>query len=85
MEDIKIRRLRWAGHIIGMEDERIPKMVLNRKFYNTRPVGRTRAIWADAVQGDSLQILGTRGWRRKAGNRDKWRHLLREAKTRKGL
>jgi hypothetical protein len=26
-EDIKIRRLGWAGHIIRMEEERIPKRV----------------------------------------------------------
>ena len=25
VEDIKIRRLKWAGHIIRMEEERIPK------------------------------------------------------------
>jgi uncharacterized Rossmann fold enzyme len=42
MEDIKIRRLGWAGHIIRMEEERIPKNVLNRNFYTTRPVGRPR-------------------------------------------
>jgi hypothetical protein len=85
VEDIKIRRLGCAGHIIRMEDERIPTMVLKGRFHNTRPVGRPRARWADAVQKDSLQILGTRGWRRRAENRDEWRHLLSEAKARKGL
>jgi hypothetical protein len=29
VEDIKIGRLGWAGHIIRMEEERIPKRVLN--------------------------------------------------------
>ena len=57
MEDIKIRRLRWAGPIIGMEEERIPKKVLNGNFYTTRPVGRPRTRWADVVQRDSLQLL----------------------------
>jgi hypothetical protein len=85
VEDIRIRRLGWAGHIIRMEDERIPKRVLNGRFHNTRPVGRSRARWADAVQKDSRQILGTRGWRRRAENRDEWKHLLRETKARKGL
>jgi hypothetical protein len=28
VEDIKVRRLGWAGHIIRMEEERIPKRVL---------------------------------------------------------
>jgi hypothetical protein len=49
VEDVKIRRLGWAGHIIRMEDEKIPKMVLNGRFHNTRPVGRPRTRWADAV------------------------------------
>jgi hypothetical protein len=40
VEDIKIRRPGWAGHIIRMGDERIPKVVLNGRFHNTRPVGR---------------------------------------------
>jgi hypothetical protein len=41
-----------------MEDERIPKKVL------TRPVGKPRTRWEDAVQIDAIQFLGVRGWRR---------------------
>jgi len=85
VEDMKIRRLGWAGHIIRMEEERIPKMVLNGTFHNTRPVGRPRTRWADVVQRDALQLLGVRGWRGRAENRDEWRHALREATARKGL
>ena len=36
------------------------KKVLNRKFHTTRPVGRPRTRWADVVQRDALQLLGTR-------------------------
>lgn len=45
MEDIKLRRLGQAGHIIRMEDERLSKNVLNGKFHNTRPVGKPRTRW----------------------------------------
>jgi len=85
VENIKIRRLGWVGHIIRMEEERIPKKVLNGNFYVTRPVGRPRNRWADLVQRDALQLLGIRGWRRKAENRDEWGRLIREGKARKGL
>jgi hypothetical protein len=58
---------------------------MHGKFRNTRPVGRPRIKWEDAVQKNALQILGTRGWRRRAENREEWRQLLREAKALKGL
>jgi len=48
-------------------------------------VGRPRIRRADVVQRDVLQLLGIRGWRRRAANRDEWRRLMREAKDRKGL
>jgi len=41
--------------------------------------------WADVVQRDALQLLGTRGWMRRAANKDEWRRLIREAEARKGL
>jgi hypothetical protein len=85
VEDIKIIRLGWAGRIIRMEEERIPKKVLNGNFHTTRPVGRTRTRWADVVQRDALRLLGIRGCRRRAENSDEWRRLMREAKARKGL
>jgi hypothetical protein len=66
MEDIKIRRLEWAGHIIKVEEERFPNEVLHGNFHTTTPVGRPRTRWADVVQRDALQLLGIRGWRRRA-------------------
>jgi hypothetical protein len=68
-----------------MEDERIPKMVLNGNFLNTRPVGRPRTRWMDVVQRDARQLLGIRGWRGKAAHRDEWRRLMKEVKARKGM
>jgi hypothetical protein len=85
MKDIKIRRIEWAGHIVRMEEERVPKKVLNGNFHTTRPVGKPRTRWGDVVQRDPLQLLGIREWRRRAANRDVWRHLMREGKARKGL
>jgi len=85
VEDIIIRRLEWAGHIIRTEEERISKKVLNGNFHTTRPVGKPRTRWADVVQRDALQLPGITGWRRRAVHRDEWRRLMREAKAWKGL
>jgi hypothetical protein len=48
VEDIKIRRLGWAGHIIRMEEERIPKKVLNGTFHNTSGFGGLRQCFSTA-------------------------------------
>jgi len=69
----------------GRRKDSKKKRVLNGNFYTTRPVGRPGTRWADVVQRDALQLLGIRGWRRRAENRDEWRRLMREAKARKGL
>jgi len=52
VDNIKIRKLGWVGHIIRMEAGRIPKYVLNGKFHNTRPVGKVRTRWKDVAQKD---------------------------------
>jgi len=58
VEDIKIRRLEWTGHIIRMEEKRIPKKVLNGNFLTTRAVGRPRT--GRAVCGRSpAEIVGS--------------------------
>jgi len=68
-----------------MEEERIPKKGFKWKLLRHKPVERPRTGWVDVVQRDALHLLGIRGWRRGAENRDEWRHLMREAKVRKGL
>jgi len=67
--------------INGHQSDHIPKTVLNRNFHTTRPVGRPRTRWVDVVQRDALQLLGIKGWRRRAENRDEWSRLMREAKA----
>ena len=42
MEDIKIRRLEWAGHIIRMEEERITIKVSKRKLPYHKTSGKTK-------------------------------------------
>jgi uncharacterized Rossmann fold enzyme len=42
VEDIKIRRLEWAGHIIRMEEERIPKKGSKQKLPYHKTNGKTK-------------------------------------------
>jgi hypothetical protein len=66
VDGIKIRSLGWAGHIVRMENKSIPNKVLNGKFHNRRPVGKTRKRWEGFVWNDTSQILGIRGWEEKS-------------------
>jgi hypothetical protein len=50
--EIKIRKLEWLGHVIRMEDTRIPKMIFNIKPEGRSGVGRFDLIWLDDVEAD---------------------------------
>ena len=73
----------WSHNKNGRRKD--SKKGFKQKLLRHKPVERPRNRWADVVQRDALQLLGIRGWRRGAENRDEWRHLMREAKVRKGL
>jgi hypothetical protein len=66
VDDITIRKLGWVGHIIRMEDERLPEKVLNGKLHNTRPMGKPRRRREYVVRRDTSQILRKRRLRRQA-------------------
>jgi hypothetical protein len=92
VDEIKIRRLGWADHVVRMEEERIQppppqpkKKVLSGKFRNKRPVGKPRTRWEDVVRRDTSHILGIRGWRRQAEDGKEWRRFLRETRAQKGM
>jgi hypothetical protein len=48
--EIKVRRLERLGHVVRMEDTRLPKMVFNTKPEGRRGVGRPRLRWLDDVE-----------------------------------
>jgi hypothetical protein len=42
VNDVKLRRLQWAGHVIRMPEERIPRNVMMGRLDGVRPIGRPR-------------------------------------------
>jgi hypothetical protein len=77
---IKITRLRWAGHIIRMQDNLPCKKITLDKPEGRRRAGRPNLRWMDGVMRDA-ERLGVRNWRIKARDRHGWRRLLESAKT----
>jgi len=55
------------------------------KFYYTWSLGTPKTGWEDFVWRDASLIVGLRGWRRRAGDREEWSCLLREARAHKWL
>lgn len=82
---IKINRLRLAGHVIRMDDNRIPKRLMLAEISGNRPVGRPRRRWMDSVTADAEELLNVRNWRQAARERQPWKNALEEAKARYGL
>ena len=54
---IKLRRMRWAGHVVHMGEERGVCRFLLGKLEGRRPLGRPRRRWVDNIRMD-LQEVG---------------------------
>ena len=81
---IKINRLKWAGHVIRMEEQSPTRRVLVVVVEGRRQRGRPKLRWEDGVTEDARK-LGERNWKNDARNRDNWQKLLRKALAQKGL
>jgi hypothetical protein len=62
----------------------MPKRILEGRLDNRRRRGRPRRGWIEDVMTD-LAIMGIRGWRIKAADREVGRAVVNEAKTHQGL
>jgi hypothetical protein len=77
---IKIGKLRWAGHVSRMDEERVPSRLLNAIPEGRRTQGGQRKRWSDSVNRDA-RTLGIANWRRAAQDRTRWRQYLRDAQS----
>jgi hypothetical protein len=78
--EIKVRRLEWLGHVVRMEDTRLPKTVFDAKREGRRGVGRPRLRWLDDAETD-IKAIGVKRWRVKAQDRKELSTILGEAKA----
>jgi len=74
---IKSRRMRWAGHVARMSEERGVYRVLVGKPKRKRPLGRPRRRWVDNIRMD-LQEVGCEymDWIGLAQDTDRWRTFV---------
>jgi hypothetical protein len=81
---IKVNRLRWAGHVVRLEEQSTARRVLVAVVEGKRQRGRPKVRWDDGVM-DGGRTLGEENWRNAARNKDGWRKLLRKAWAEIGL
>jgi len=74
---IKSRRVRWAGHVARMGEEREVYRILVGKPEGRRPLGRPRRRWEDNIRTDLQEVgCGYMDWIGLAQDRDMWRTLV---------
>ena len=74
---VKSRRMRWAGHVTRMGEDRVVHRVFVGKPERKRPLGRPRRRWEDNIKMDLQEVGGGRGdWMELAQDRDGWRALV---------
>jgi hypothetical protein len=80
ISQIKSRRMRWAGNVTRMEEERKTYRVWVGKLEGRRPLGRPRRRWKDGIRTD-LKEIGWKSveWIQLAQDRVRWRALVNTA------
>ena len=74
---IKSRRMRWAGHVARMGEERGEYRVLVGKKEGKRPLGTPRRRWVGNIRLDLQEVgCGYVDWIGLAQDRDRWRTLV---------
>ena len=73
---IKSRRMRWAGHVAHMGEEKRVYRVLVGKLEEKRPLGRPRHRWVDNIRMDLQVGCGYMDWIGQSQDRDRWRTLV---------
>ncbi|GFT18185.1 putative endonuclease-reverse transcriptase [Trichonephila clavipes] len=72
---VKLQRLKWAGHLARMNEDRCRRKVFLAKTMGNKPRGRPLLRWTDCVEKDP-KIRKVKNWKTVAKSWDAWRRLL---------
>jgi hypothetical protein len=79
---VKLRQMRWAGHVACMGKDRGVHRVLVGKPEGKRPLGRLRHKWDDNIKMELQVVGGGRGdWMELAQDRDRWQAFVGTVRT----
>ena len=72
-------RMKWAGHMVRMNDDKLPKRAETKRQEGSRKRGRPQLRWEDCVKRDLRKAEEEENWREKANNRDRWKLITKVA------
>jgi len=73
------RRIAWMGHVLWLDDKRIPNKTLEWKPMGMRIRGRPRKRLIANIEV-YMQITGIKSWRKQCKERAKWTRINEKAK-----
>jgi hypothetical protein len=74
---IKSRKMRWAGHVARIGEEKGVYRVLVGKPEGKRPMGISRCRWEDNIRMDLQDVgCGVMDWIELAQDRGRWRAIV---------
>jgi len=74
---IKLRRMRWAGHVARTGERSGVYRIIVGKSEGKRPLGRPRRRWEDNIKMDFQEVgCGGMDWIELAQDRDRWREFV---------
>ena len=81
----KSNRLRWAGHVLRMDDSEVVKKIFKATPYGSNRRGRPRTTWIQNIEEDLGKLRASTNYETAAKDREGWRRLTKEALTHLGL
>ena len=73
-------RLKWAGHVERMKEDRLPRMACVHQERGKRKRGRPCMRWRDCIERDMRKAeLEDVDWRMVAKDRGQWRRVVHRA------
>jgi hypothetical protein len=73
---IKSRRMKWAGNVARMGEQRGTYRILGGRPQGRRPLGRPRRRWEDNITMDLQEVGWGMGWIELPQDRDRWRAVV---------
>ena len=71
--------MKWAGHMVRMKDDKLPKRAETKKQEGSRKSGRQQLRWEDCVKRNLRKAKEEEKWRENANNRGQWKQITKVA------